>query len=405
MFDTLISLSEQFEGAVKLDASLCLNTRSRNPVCEACIAACPVEDAITLTGDVHVPVVLDEEKCVRCSVCVSACPTGAFSQPHLKVEQANVTRALQNLRGSAVELTCPQHPGDDKSLAPVDAVVDIGQCLGSITASRLLSWVRLLGKDIWLDDALCDGCPIGKAKRHISVTAWYANRFLEVWGRNERVHLTSEVGEEEPHEARFYDGQQPAVSRRELFSMLGKMMLRTASAIVEESLPVPLSDSDKEVPEERMHLRAVLESLGEPALEQMDVSYMPFANVVVGDLCSGCEVCTKICPTDALTFKVDEDGRYFLLNFLDADCLGCNLCAIVCPEQVIRLEKLVDTRRLIDPEPRPVASGELVPCSVCGRPTRKRPGDEEPVCYICRAKDQNKIDWKEEIRKLGRTGE
>ncbi len=403
MFETLISLSEQFEGTVKLDASQCLNTHSRNPVCAACVAACPVEDAVTLTGDVHNPVVLDEEKCVRCGACVSACPTGAFVQPRLEDEQTNVTRALQNFEGAPVELTCPQHPGDDESIAPVKTVVDIGRCLGSVSTSRLLSWVKLLGKDIWLNDRLCADCPIGEVREHISVIASYANRFLEAWGRKERVHLTSELGEEaKPHEAAFYDGQQPAVSRRELFSMLGRMALRTATTLMEESLPVPLEDSDKPVSEERMRLRTVLQSLGEPAMEQMDVSYMPFADVVVNDLCSGCEVCTRICPTDALTFKKDESGEYFLLNFLDADCLGCNLCAIVCPEQAIRLEKTVKTARLVESEPRPVMSGKLVPCSVCGRPTRKRPDDEEPICYICRAQQRNKIDWKEEIKKISR---
>ena len=401
MFDTLISLSEQFEGAVKLDASQCLNAHSKSPVCAACVSACPIKGAVTLTGDVHNPVVLDEEKCVQCGACVSACPTGAFTQPRLENEQTNVSRTLQNFEGSPVELTCPQHPGNDESIAPVKAVVDIGRCLGSVSTSRLLSWAELLGKDLWLNDRLCADCPIGKVREHISIIAGYANRFLEAWGRKERVRLLSELDEDEkPHEATFYDGQQPPVSRRELFSMLGEMALRTATTLVEESLPVPLADSDKPVSEERMRLRAVLESLGDPAVEQMDVSSMPFANVEVSDLCSGCEVCTRICPTDALTFETD--GEYFVLNFLDADCLGCNLCATVCPEQAIHLERMVSPARLIEAEPRPVMSGKLVPCSVCGRPTRKRPDDEEPICYICRAQRRNKIDWKAEIKKISR---
>ena len=383
-FGTLVSLSEQFEGAVRLDASQCLNTRVESPACDACVQVCPVE-AITLTGDMHNPVTLDSEACVRCGACVSACPTGAFTQPRLADEQSNVTRTLQNLEGAAVEITCPQHPGDDESVAPVDAVVDVGRCLGSVTVSTLLTWTKLLGKDIWLNDRLCASCPIGGVGGHISVLAGHANRFLEAWNREERVHLVSEINtDRKPHRVTFYDGQHPAYSRRDFFSALGKMALRTAGALIEESLPVPLADSDKPVSEERMRLRAVLESLGDPAVEQMDVSSMPFANVEVSDLCSGCEVCTRICPTDALTFETD--GEYFVLNFLDADCLGCNLCATVCPEQAIHLERMVSPARLIEAEPRPVMSGKLVPCSVCGRPTRKRPDDEEPICYICRAK-------------------
>ncbi len=400
MFDTLISLSEQFEGAVKLDVSRCLNFHIKSTVCAACVEVCPVE-ALTFTGDVNAPIALNDEICTRCGACVSACPTGAFDQPRLDEEQSNVTRTLRNLQGAPVELTCPQHPGEDESRAPVEAVVDVGRCLSSLTVSRLLSWVKQLEKDIWLNDRMCSDCPIGEVSAHISVLADYANRFLETWGRKERIHLTSELDESiAPKKADFYDGQQPALSRRDFFSALGRMALKTASVLIEESLPVPLSGADKEVPEERMRLRAVLDSFGEPAHEQMDVSYMPFANVVVSELCSGCDICTRICPTDALTYKLDESGEYFLLNFLDADCVGCNRCAIVCPEQAIQLEKMVESRRLVDPEPRPVMTGKLVPCSVCGRPTRKRPFDEEPVCYICRAQSKSKVDWKEEIKKL-----
>lgn len=48
------------------------------------------------------------------------------------------------------------------------------------------------------------------------------------------------------------------------------------------------------------------------------------------DKCCGCEVCTNICPTQALVMTEDEEG--FLYPILDeSKCISCDKCVQTCP--------------------------------------------------------------------------
>lgn len=45
--------------------------------------------------------------------------------------------------------------------------------------------------------------------------------------------------------------------------------------------------------------------------------------------CCGCKVCGDVCPKNAITFALDEEG-FFYPNVND-DCIDCGLCSKVCP--------------------------------------------------------------------------
>lgn len=48
------------------------------------------------------------------------------------------------------------------------------------------------------------------------------------------------------------------------------------------------------------------------------------------DKCTGCGACNNICPTDAISMKVDEEG--FLIPVIDeGKCVSCGLCKKICP--------------------------------------------------------------------------
>ncbi len=384
MFDTLLSLSEQFTGSVKLKIGYCLNGMHKGEACSYCVEVCPA-DAIVLTGDVFSPLKMYQARCVRCGACVSACPTGVFVQPRQVEEQENVTRVLEELQDFSIELTCPQHPGNHVSVAPVDALVGVGRCLGSLPLSRILAWAMSTEGDLWLNDSLCASCPIGQVSQRISTTAELANRFLEAWGKKERVRLVSGLrdGGGREHRPDFYDGQQPGYSRRDFFKALGRMMFRTVGTIVEEALSTPLPESDSEVPAERLRLRAVFSAMGEPKVEEIELKGLPFASLSVSNSCSGCNLCVRICPTGALTASVEE--LWYSLDFLEPDCIGCDLCAMVCPEKAIEVRSILNAAHLIQSEPVSLVTGHLVPCKECGVPVREREG-EESLCHVCKVK-------------------
>ncbi len=66
---------------------------------------------------------------------------------------------------------------------------------------------------------------------------------------------------------------------------------------------------------------------------------------VIGENCSGCEICVDRCQMDAIA--IDNEG----IALVDYDgCIGCRLCVITCPSDAIILEKKSEENRKIPPK-------------------------------------------------------
>lgn len=64
--------------------------------------------------------------------------------------------------------------------------------------------------------------------------------------------------------------------------------------------------------------------------------------VVDGDLCSGCKLCAKVCPANAVRVQtVFRDGEDPSVSFeLSEDrCVSCGLCVEACPENALKLKR------------------------------------------------------------------
>jgi heterodisulfide reductase subunit A len=54
------------------------------------------------------------------------------------------------------------------------------------------------------------------------------------------------------------------------------------------------------------------------------------------DLCSGCRICEKLCPYNAVELKEREDGTV-VAHVIEALCKGCGVCGTACPTKAINL--------------------------------------------------------------------
>jgi len=387
-----------FEGqSVFLQVEQCLNARHKDAGCHRCADACPTQ-AITLhpqnERSPHGPLLprLNVEACVHCGLCLHTCPTDVFSQadpPEVKLAQT-----ISNLPDAPLALVCSQHPDPATTAAPVAVVVRHQRCLAALSLSQLIDLSHNGRRDLWLDDTPCAACPIGHVQPLIVQTAAGTNRLLQAFGHPSVIHtplgqpdlLTAETGPKP-----LFEGNQPKLSRRGLFSVLGK-----ASRLMEPSSdpssppttsgPVPVSQRlPHHLPTSRQRLCQQLAHLGEPIDEPLEITELPFATVKLdANACSACRLCARFCPTEALHFVADAES--FGISFKAAICLDCGICAVACPEDAISFGLQLPATTLVANKADWLVVGNLTPCAGCGEPMAL--GDNEagtqPLCYSCR---------------------
>lgn len=373
---------------VTMETGRCLNARYRQAGCRRCADACPTR-AITLVEGMPV---LEAALCIRCGVCLSVCPTGVFTQPY-PAEMVLAT-TLAHMPERAVALVCPLHPEPAMTRAPVEAVVRHERCLAALGSDRLLAMSREGERTLWLDDGLCAGCVYARAQHVIHRHVRAANALLVAFGREATVLLTTQDAERlwpSPQRRPLQEGRQTPYTRRALFGLFGEKA-RTLAA--EAGLQGPVA---ADLPPDR---RRLLSSLGRlcaatppSAPTTVATTDLPLARMVIDSAaCSGCGLCARVCPTQALTFvgpqatvRLRKDEvEPFALRFQATRCVACALCAQMCPDEAVRGQGLLTAADLDPQAVTPLITGELVACADCGARVARRPGDETPRCHVCR---------------------
>ena len=62
-------------------------------------------------------------------------------------------------------------------------------------------------------------------------------------------------------------------------------------------------------------------------------------DIAVVEGCIGCGICQKVCPTGAISFTKDENGKVSSYTVDLKKCMFCGNCEYYCPKGAIKLTK------------------------------------------------------------------
>lgn len=66
--------------------------------------------------------------------------------------------------------------------------------------------------------------------------------------------------------------------------------------------------------------------------------------------CIGCGICKKVCPSNAITFEKDENGKVISYTFDLKKCIFCGNCMYYCPHSAIKLTEKFELAALAKEE-------------------------------------------------------
>jgi len=360
---------------LSIDEGLCLNLRGRSPSCNACASAC-VSRALELSEDA---VKLNADKCTGCGACLPSCPAGVF-----RLSGFSPRRFVQALAGKEeAHIHCGASTDSGGGVViPCHLVLD----------ARLMAAAFAVGTKTFHIHGLaqCEQCEKGNAIEYLNqgqteLECWFGT---EMAPRIAREECWSERGEGERGAA-----HRPQMSRREFLRLSGRRAVVGASQWL-----VPTEEDDE---------RGAQESFYQGDLEfQRPVMYqallaehvaklpwlagqVPWRSPSLDERCNVCLACGRRCPTGAL--HAVETAAERRISRDTALCTGCGLCVRVCPMDAVTVHAVKDAADVLMPR-SVVMHRDHNTCDRCGQTFVPQTAGES-ICAVCRNEQELKKEW------------
>lgn len=334
----------------------CTRYRFRYSECDSCADACP-HDALKLND---AGFELSLERCHNCGLCSTACPTGALQTENLPWRDwLELARKEQRLR-----IACAPSKHKAEAVAP---------CLGAldpVTLTALLTHrieVELLGHE------QCASCVHGSKGAEQLEQNLAAMALLRAaaddshWGHVTLANAAPLCTEPQPQ-------------RRQFFRRLFGRNIERAVISGEESMPIPamaIRAAAPFVPQRRKLLEGLLTNPQQG--EVITLSAHPALPIGQPELdaaaCTACEVCARVCPTNALI--AGETATAWVLRLNSTQCVACGVCIEACHRHALHLRDTITVATATE-------DLRVVPrrrCERCGRLYVLHDANEQcPVC-------------------------
>ena len=292
---------------------------------------------------------IDQVTCQGCGVCTIVCPYNAifyptFSFGELDREMAGLLLASEFLEPRILALVCKNCISDraGESHYPPNVLSLEIPCLAMASPWLVLRAFDLGAQGLAL---ISDKC-----RFKLDPDYWEGNvEFARELLRKCRI---------DPERVKTFRGDE-----------LEKGLSQFAQEVAELE-PTPLRfSSPVRYQDGELWLSALVKGmgakLGVPLKGTVAAGKVPFGKVEVnGSRCTGCDICTLDCPTEALYSSLSEEGEYQLL-FRQQSCVGCGQCVNSCPEECLSLANLLELECLSS-SPMVLFQTDIARCRECG---------------------------------------
>lgn len=328
-----------FEEHPVLEEEACLNHKQSRFLCRACVEVC--------SNGVFDKSPPDWSRCSGCNFCVSVCPARCL-RPSARL--FNRFLEVWSQPGETVLIGCEHTEAAAGWTIP---------CLASLPWEGVA--LLALDKAVSLDCHSCIRCPDSRT------ALW------DDWQQHLRDHCGPLMGtsidaleEDRP--------QEPAFSRREMFSAFAAKSQRMLAELLPENLP----------PDGLLYRRLLIRRLRQKA-EGTAVPLWAVSSFC--SACKACGICVKLCPHRA-RHRRDGDSqglqKTWYMAVIPWRCTGCGLCESVCPHKGTASGFVF----VSNPETPQIHMVAGPACQQCGEPLMD---GESRVCTRCHPSHEG--DW------------
>lgn len=282
--------------------------------CKVCVDSCQDKAITKQWGTITV----DPERCCYCGRCYEECPGDLIGIQGLD-------KILVKLKNDREKGAITLYPHCDKSRH------------SDVPGAFRVPTFRFISPEIWLwtaalgyqkialpDRKRCENCR-EDCYDYMLGSVESANKWLKHWDK--QLMLQVREKEEKPPERQL--------TRRELFFGLGKNVKREVTELVVEELETRLTMVLPKTEQGYMR-RQNLKAMAVKLLAEPQQSVQLGSQPLISDQCSGCRVCSKQCPTRALTYEADG---LIIKPWL---CNDCGFCVRSCPQEYISMKPISD---------------------------------------------------------------